>query len=250
VKTIWLSANLLGYELLKEAISLNEVEIGAVITLSRDSKTKMYDGIGIDEWKKLGIPVFGISRADESIDLMTKLAPDLIVMCGWRQIVSKEFLGIPPLGVVGFHPTLLPQGRGPAPIINSILEGFTRSGVTMFYADEGLDSGDIVGQERFNIEEDDYAQDVYDKVIKSGKNLIRKYLPLILGNKTPKEKQDESKATIFKRRDMHDNEIKLSDPLEEIYRKIRAFSKPYLGAYVKEGKKKLIIWQAERQDDE
>ncbi|EKD89926.1 MAG: hypothetical protein ACD_32C00113G0035, partial [uncultured bacterium] len=88
MKTIWLSANLLGYELLKEAISLNEVEIGAVITLSRDSKTKMYDGIGIDEWKKLGIPVFGISRADESIDLMTKLAPDLIVMCGWRQIVS------------------------------------------------------------------------------------------------------------------------------------------------------------------
>lgn len=250
MKTIWLSANLLGYELLKEAISLDGMEIGAIITLSTDSKTQMYDGVGIAEWRKFGIPVFGISRADESIDLIDKLAPDLIVMCGWRQIVSKEFLGIPPLGVVGFHPTLLPQGRGPAPIINSILEGFTQSGVTMFYVNEGLDSGDIIGQDGFNIEKDDYAHDVYDKIVNSGKNLIRKYLPLILENKAPRKKQDESRATIFEKRDILDNEIKLSDPLEGIYRKIRAFSKPYLGAYIKEGKKKLIIWKAERQGDE
>ena len=83
------------------------------------------------------------------------------------------------------------------PLINSILNSFKESGVTMFYASEGLDDGDIIGQEKFSIEGSDYAGDVYDKVIESGRKLIRTYLPKLVLGEAPRIPQDHDRATVF-----------------------------------------------------
>ena len=64
-----------------------------------------------------------VKNINEDLSLVATLKPDLIVMAGWRQILSEDFLNLPKEGIVGFHPTLLPVGRGPAPIINSIISG-------------------------------------------------------------------------------------------------------------------------------
>lgn len=241
-----------GYELLREALSTKKGDVVAIVTLSDKAKTKMYDGIEKSKWYGFGLPVYETENINEEISLLRSLRPDVIIMCGWRQILSKDVLNLPPQGVIAFHPTLLPKGRGPAPIINTILEGFKQGGVTMYYASESVDGGDIVGQESFEVEEDDYAMDVYNKVIEAGRTLIKKYLPLLMGGKASRIPQNEAEATYLKKRTLEDNEIKLgTESPEEIYRKIRAFSKPYKGAFVRLGNKKLVIWKAElRKTDE
>ena len=88
--------------------------------------------------------------------------------------------------------------------------------------------------------------DIYDKVIKVGKILIEKYLPKIIEGTAPRIVQNDFEVTIFKKRSLNQNEIDIeNETIENIYRKIRALSKPYKGAYVKKNGKKLIIWKAE-----
>jgi UDP-4-amino-4-deoxy-L-arabinose formyltransferase/UDP-glucuronic acid dehydrogenase (UDP-4-keto-hexauronic acid decarboxylating) len=79
--------------------------------------------------------------------------------------------------------------------------------------------------------------------------LIKKYLPLLATGKAPRIPQNEEEATYFKKRTLEDNEIRIeTDSPDEIYRKIHAFSKPYNGAFIRLGNKKLIIWKAELRD--
>ena len=246
---IWLSANTLGYELLQTALSLPHHSISTVVTLADDAKTVMYDGVPAKRWYELDVDVKEIHDVNKEADVIKNLQPDLIVMCGWRQVLSSTVLSIPPNGVIGFHPTLLPIGRGPAPIINSILHGFTSSGVTIFYVSEGLDDGDIIGQESFILNEQDYASDVYQKVIDAGKKLIQQYLPQLINGTAPRIPQDESQATVFPKLPLSNNELDIEhETIEEMYRKIRALSTPYKGAYLKKNGKKLIIWKAEMSD--
>jgi len=244
---IWLSANKFGYELLKETLKIKDANVKAIITLSRKSNTVMYDGIESKKWHDFGIEVIETYDLNKIKEKIKKTSPDLIIMCGWRQIIGKEILSIPKKGFIGFHPSLLPKGRGPAPIINSILEGFKESGVTMYYVSEGLDDGDIIGQEKFVINENDHAGNVYEKVIEAGKKLIAKNIPLLLEGKAKRKPQNNRKATYFKKLILENNEINLDESLENIHRKIRALSKPYRGAYIKKYGKKLIIWRAEME---
>lgn len=247
LKIIWLSANRFGWEVLKEASKIKKAKISAILTLSEKAKTKMYDGIERNNWYKFNIPVYEIEDINNELKLISSLRPDLIIVAGWRQIIEKKILELAKQGVVGFHPALLPKGRGPAPIINTLLSGIKKSGATMFYLGEGIDKGDIIGQAKFNVKENDYAQDIYNKTIEGAKKLIKEFLPLLAEGKAPRIPQDEKKASYFPKRRLEDNEINLNkETAEQIYRKIRALSKPYQGAYIKIRNKKLIIWKAEK----
>ncbi len=209
----------------------------------------MYDGIDTKNWHTFGLPVHEIKNINDHIQEIENLNVDFIIMCGWRQLLKKEFVTNPQFKIIGFHPTLLPKGRGPAPIINTILEGFSYSGVTLYYVDEGLDNGDIIGQEPFDIFRKDHASDVYEKMTIAGKKLIKKYLPLLEKGNAPRIPQNETAATIFPKRTLSENEIFMdTDSAETIYRKIRAFSKPYNGAFFFKDNKKIILWHAEIEE--
>ena len=140
-----LSANKLGYEVLKECMNNFDANYH-VMTLSSESNVVMYDRIENHFWHDQCNQVFEIEsiRQEDIKSILLSLDLDLMIMCGWRQIISSEILKIPKLGTVGFHPTPLPKGRGGAPIINSILEEWTQSAVTLFYPSEGIDDGDII----------------------------------------------------------------------------------------------------------
>lgn len=247
LRIIWLSANIFGYWLLQEAMGIKDLDVCAIFTLSPKSTTKMYDGIESKEWLNFGIPVERVENINDKIELIKSYHPDLIIMAGWRQIIKKELLAVPLMGIVGLHPTLLPEGRGSAPIIKTILTGLKISGVTIYYLGEGLDDGDIIGQEVFLIKSDDHAQDVYEKVIVAGRKLIRQYLPMLIKLTAPRTKQytipDLRPKIILNAELDFENES-----IDALYKKIRAFSKPYLGAYVVKDGKKLVIWRAELQE--
>ena len=243
MKIVWLSANRFGYELLREAIRV--VRIDTVITLSEKATTRMYAPIKRGKWRVItihhGIEWIEIERINDEVEKLKEISPDYIIVAGWRQIISQEILDIPKYGVIGFHPTLLPEGRGSAPIINTILFGVKMSGSSMFFYNNRIDAGDVISQRHFYITENDYAQDVYDKYINASINLIRFYLPILENGELSRKQQDESKAIYYPKRTILDNEITLFDDLETIDRKVRAFSKPYLGAFIKRDGKKLII---------
>jgi len=250
LRVVWISANEFGFEILKETISINDLEVVAIFTLGEDSSTKMYDGIETKKWYTFDLPVIEVKNINDHAHEIKKLNVDLIIMCGWRQIIHPELLNVTPKGIIGFHPTLLPKCRGPAPIINTILEGFQESGVTMYYVSEGLDDGDIIGQESFLVGPDDYAIDIYKKITHCGKKLIAVYFPMLVQGSAPRVPQKTTDATYFPKRTIMDNKINLEDDsVDLIYRKIRAFSKPYKGAYIEKDNKKIIIWNAEIGDD-
>lgn len=251
MSVLWLSANEFGFQLLKTAMELEDtnINITGIITLSKDSKTKMYDEIFnfAEDWEDFGLPVYRIDDINvmKTKVLLKNLRSDLIIMAGWRQIINKEILETPRLGFIGFHPTLLPYGRGHAPIINTILDGKEISGVTLFHISEELDAGDIIGQSKFLIFPNDHALEVYNTIVYNAKKLLEGYLPLIANGRSPRRKQDESKAIYYPKRTIKDNAITLQETPEEIDRKIRAFSKPYLGAYFDWKGRKLRIWRCE-----
>jgi len=250
MKIVWLSANKLGYKLLIEASKITDIE--AIITLSDKATTIMYDGISKKQWygfEYSDIKVIEIERLNEEKELLKELKPDLVIMCGWRQIIDKEILDIPSKGFIGFHPTLLPKGRGPAPIINSIMSGYKKSGLTMFYVAEGLDNGDIIAQEEFNIEDIDHASEVYEKVIDAGRKLVREQLPKLIEGTANRKPQDDTKATFFVKPSLKNNKIDLQkESIDKIYNKIRALSYPYKGAYLEKDGKRLRIWKASSEE--
>ncbi|MEO0087022.1 MAG: formyltransferase family protein [candidate division WOR-3 bacterium] len=254
MRIVYLSASICGYEWLKEILLNKECQVVAIITLNKSAKTKMYDGIENEKWQEFSLPVYEIFDINKEIPLLKTLKGDCLIVGGWRQIIGREVLSLFKKGVIGFHPTLLPKGRGPSPIINSIMAGIRESGLTMFYYTEKLDAGPIIGQKEFIIEDDDYAWDVYKKEIEKGKELIREYLPLIIKDKVKPRLQDERLATYFPKLDKKVfNEINLKDGLIYNYRKIRALSKygkkelgllSYEGAYFYYNNKKIIVWKA------
>ena len=240
-----LSANKLGYEVLKECMNNFDANYH-VMTLSSESNVVMYDRIENHFWHDQCNQVFEIEsiRQEDIKSILLSLDLDLMIMCGWRQIISSEILKIPKLGTVGFHPTPLPKGRGGAPIINSILEEWTQSAVTLFYPSEGIDDGDIIDQEYFEIKKDFYAIDVYNCCIEASRKLISRNIKKIILEKAPRIKQNEEEATYLRKITLRDNRISLESEPEEVYKKIRAFSYPYLGAFIEVGGKKIIIDKA------
>ena len=120
----------------------------------------------------------------------------------------------------------------------------------MYYISEGLDDGDIIGQKPFQVGSNDYAGDIYKKVIQTGKELILIYLPMLAEGTAPRIPQKTMDSTYFPKRTMMDNKISLeNDSVDLIFKKIRAFSRPYNGAYIVKDNMRIIIWNAELGED-
>lgn len=243
MRIVWLSANRFGWEMLRAARQLRGDHIKAIITLHPKAATKMYDDISIKDWFGNGVPTFMVERLNHQTSLLRGLKPDYVIMAGWRQIISPEILKIPKYGFIGFHPTRLPKGRGPAPIINSILSGDPQGGVTMYHVTEGLDDGDIIAQEPFQILCTDHASDVYRKMTDAGIRMLKQHWQGLMDGTSPRQPQDHSKATTFSKPNGQRIDP-VNDSIEDALTKIRAFSRPYNGAYIELEGRKLIIWEA------
>src|SRR5690606_20335724 len=100
----------------------------------------------------------------ESIEWMSALQPDVIFCFGWSNLIKKQVLEMSRLGVIGFHPSLLPDNKGRHPLIWAKVLGLSKTGSTFFFMDEGADTGDILSQREFAIDFNDDAGSLYDKM--------------------------------------------------------------------------------------
>ncbi len=170
---------------------------------------------------------------------------DWLFIIGWSQIASPELLSAPSKGVLGIHPTLLPQGRGRASIPWAILKNLEKTGVTLFKLDDGVDTGEIVAQETIPLTKESNATSLYDAVNMAHMTLIRKTFGGLDCDDIRLSTQDESLASTWPGRQPSDGEINLNGSVVDAERLVRAVTKPYPGAYIIKGNFKFIVWSAE-----
>ena len=146
-----------------------------------------------------GVPVlqFGRVRSPEAVAAVRELAPDVCVTAAFGQILSEEFLAVPPLGVVNVHGSLLPRYRGPAPIQWAVVNGEAETGVTTMYTDAGVDTGDILLQRVLAIGEDETAGELFARMAELGAEVLDESLRLLEAGAAPRTPQDHAKATHF-----------------------------------------------------
>lgn len=223
-----------------------------LITL-KDEKAKDKSGrIYLDEIAaEKRVPLLKINSINDSdvIDALKKHQIDWLFIIGWSQVAKKEVLSTPSLGCIGMHPTLLPIGRGRAAIPWAIIKGLQETGVTMFKLDEGVDTGDIVGQAVIRLDESTTATELYAKVNEMHVSLISTYWNDIVMNKITLTKQNEAESTEWPGRKPEDGEILGSMTMGEADRLIRAVTHPYPGAFYKDGNRVIRIWSAQINKD-
>ena len=180
-----------------------------------------------------------IKKDPEFIQTLRDMAPDVIVVVAFGQILPKEVLDIPRLGCVNVHASLLPKFRGAAPIQWAIIDGEKVTGVTTMLMDVGLDTGDMLLKTEVS---------VHDKLAAAGGELLERTLIGLEAGTIVPEKQDDSQAGEYAR--MLDKElghIDFNQPAVVIERLIRGLN-PWPSAYTYIDGKTLKIWEAEVLD--
>ncbi len=190
------------------------------------------------------VPINNINTP-EVLDRIRSLKPDLIFVIGWSQICHKEFLSIPRIGSIGCHPSLLPINRGRGVIPWTILQGGSETGISLFWLDEGADSGNLILQAKFTVAPDETATTLYNKHGYYLEKILNEAVNMLITGKTPCIAQDHSKATYCAKRTPDDGFIDWNLPAKSIWTLIRAVTKPYPGAFTLYKGRKLVIWESD-----
>ena len=150
-----------------------------------------------EEALALGLPVIQPEklRGSEELQQILALKPDLVVTAAFGQILPKELLESPSLGCINVHASLLPAYRGGAPIHQAIIDGQSKTGVTIMYMAEKLDAGDIISQREIVIEDTDHTGGMFEKLSEIGRELLKDTMPAIIAGTNERIPQDESLVT-------------------------------------------------------
>ena len=187
-----------------------------------------------------GIEVFQPVRIRKDYDKLKQLDIDLIVTCAYGQIIPKEVLDLPKRGCVNVHASILPKYRGSAPIQWAIMNGDKKTGVTIMYMDEGMDTGDIIKIAEEPILDSDNVLTMHEKLSILGRDTLESVLDNLLNGIVIgiKQTDDYTLAPMIKR---EDERINFKDKGVNIINKIRALNPWPLANFVIDGKEIKVI---------
>ena len=192
-----------------------------------------------------GAPILQPPRIKDpnTIEEIRAQTPDVIVVIAYGQILPRDVLEIPRIACLNLHASLLPRWRGAAPIQAAIAVGDQRTGITVMYMDEGLDTGDILLQRKLDILSTDTGGSLHRCLAQIAPEALVESLRLLTAKSAPRIPQDKSQATYAPKLKRDDGKIDWSEPAEVIQRKIRAFN-PWPGAFMKIDERNLKIFSA------
>ncbi len=184
-------------------------------------------------------------NADEVRAEIRASGAQAILVVAWSQLLKADTLHAVPHGAFGLHPTLLPEGRGRAPIPWSLIKGLRQTGVTLFRLNEGVDNGDVIDQRAFEISRHDDARTVYAKAEAASLALLLDNIEAIsTGRVHPRPQEGESST--WPKRTPGDGEITWSNPGRSVYDWIRGLTRPYPGAFTRLRDGRLVhVWSAD-----
>lgn len=234
-------------------VCLEEIEalggkLELLITLRDDAALKKAGRVSLDDYAaRTGTPLIKVRHINdpESIEALRSANLDWLLVIGWSQIISGYALGTARQGVLGMHPTLLPEGRGRAPIPWTILKNLPETGVTLFQLSGEADNGPIADQLRIPVDPHETASSLYDKICEGHATLMRKVWPGLLSGNLKLEPQDESKATHWPSRKPADGKLSADMTVAEVDLLVRAVTHPYPGAFLDRGEYRLVIWSGQ-----
>ncbi|BEU87357.1 methionyl-tRNA formyltransferase [Selenomonas sp. TAMA-11512] len=181
-------------------------------------------------------------REAEAVERIRAVAPDLIVVVAFGQILPKDILDIPVYGCINVHASLLPKYRGAAPMQWAILHGETETGVTTMFMDEGLDTGDMLLSEKFSISPDMTAEELHDAMMPLGADVLARTVSAVEAGTLERTPQDDAASSYASMLTKELGAIDWTKPAQELHNLVRGLnSRP--GAYaVLADEDKLKIW--------
>ena len=195
-----------------------------------------------------GLQLFQIPsyRKPEAQEALRGLNVDLGIMAYVLLFAPQEFVNIPRLGTIQYHPSLLPRHRGPSSINWPIIQGATRTGLTIFRPNDGLDEGPVILQKSCDIGPDDTLGDVYfNSLFPQGVSAMLEAADLVLAGKHTETVQDESAATYEGWCRAAESRVDWARPVGQVYDLIRGCN-PAPGAWTTVGGKKLYLYDSRK----
>jgi methionyl-tRNA formyltransferase len=182
-------------------------------------------------------------KAESEIARLAAFKPDVIVIAAYGEILPRAVLEMPPLQCINIHPSLLPRWRGPSPVPGAILAGDPFTGVTIMTVTPKVDTGPVIAQAQIPVNAADTAGTLMERLSSISADLVLDVLVHWRRGELKPRPQDDSAATYSKMITKENGEIDWHEPVEKIWRKVRAYQ-PWPGAFTVWQGKRLEILQA------
>jgi len=193
-----------------------------------------------------GIPVHKTNdvNTDGTLEWVFEKEADVIFCLGWSRLIKRSLLDSVQAGVIGYHPAALPNNRGRHPMIWALALGLSETASTFFFMDEGVDSGDILSQQKIVINDEVDASLLYEKIIDVAKEQLSHILPQLEDGSYSRTPQNHSMANYWRKRGISDGKIDWRMSAKSIHNLIRALTHPYMGAHFIHHGVKYTVWRS------
>jgi methionyl-tRNA formyltransferase len=253
MRMVFCGTPLFAVPTLKHLLAQSDFEIAAVIT-QPDRPRGRGQQVSFSPVKEIALAANVLVhqpekiRAPEAQDILQRLAPDVIVIIAYGQIIPARLLPIPKLGWINLHASLLPKYRGAAPINWAIVNGETKTGVTTMRIDAGMDTGEMLLQKEMEIRPSETAPELAARMSELGAPLMAETLRGLAANTIVPRPQSNEQASVAPMLKKEDGRIDWSRPAPEIFNRIRGFA-PWPGAYTAFRGQTCHIWGEPASND-
>src|SRR5882724_2425976 len=235
MRVVFIGTGEIGVPTLQALLRSDEHQLAAIVTqpdkpVGRDQRIEPPAIKKALAGRKIPILQPARIKDPQSIEEISTLSPEVILVMAYGQILPHGILETPPLACLNFNASLLPRHRGAAPIQAAIASGDTETGITVMYMDEGLDTGDILLQRKIDILPTDTGGSLHDRLAQIAPDALLESLQLLAKEIAPRAPQNNGLATYAPKLNRNDGRIDWSQPAEILERKIRAFN-PWPGAF-------------------
>ena len=246
MRFVWVGFHVEGIPAL-EALLTAGAPVLAVLTLRADLRAKRSGGGDYGPLcARYRVPLHEIANINDpdSQALLADLAPDVVFVIGWHQIVKPATLRLAKVGMIGAHASLLPHNRGSAPINWAVIRGEPETGNSLIWLAEDVDAGDVIAQTAFPITAYDTCATLYARVAESNRGMLVELLPRLLAGERPSQRQMATDEPVLPRRRPADGSVDWACPNRAVYDFVRGLTRPYPGAFSRLDGRQWRIWQA------
>lgn len=254
---VFVGASIFGLRCLEACLSIPDIVVVGVVTAPQKFSISynpngvinvLYADVASFAKEKL-IPQQSVKRSmnDEGLfEVIAEWKPDALLVAGWYHMIPKRWRELAP--AYGLHASLLPDYSGGAPLVWAMINGESKTGITLFQMNDGVDSGPIARQKEELIQPDDTIATLYARIEERGLELLRETLPQLAKGTLKLHPQNETKRRLVRQRGPEDGLINWAKDACYIDRFIRAQTRPYPGAFSTLESNPLHIWQANIAD--
>ena len=235
MRVLFIGTGEIGVPVLRWLLESEEHELAGVVT-QPDKPVGRQQRIGAPPIKMeaagSNLPILQPKRikSTDAVAEIRALAPDVIVVMAYGQILPRAVLEIPRIACLNLHASLLPRHRGAAPIQAAIVAGDHETGISVMYMDEGLDTGDVLLQKRIEIAPGETGGSLHDRLAQIAPIALKEALSELEDGSAPRTPQDSSTASYAPKLEREHGRIDWNESAAVIERKIRAFD-PWPGAF-------------------